>query len=145
MKKIILVSIALLLSSLMYSQTTTTGDTIISKNPSNLKLKVIYFHITNRCNTCYAIEKNVRLTMFTHFTSQLDSGVIDLMIVNCELPQNDQLVRKYEAYGSTLVLTSYNNGSEIKSDDISNWSFQKANIPDVFVSDLKTKIEAYLK
>ena len=83
--------------------------------------------------------------MFTHFTSQLDSGVVDLMIVNCELPQNDLLVRKYQAYGSTLVLTSYNKGVELKTEDISNWSFQKANIPDVFVSDLKTKIENYLK
>ncbi len=132
-----------LLSVFAYGQE--TGDTIISKNQSKLKVRVLYFHITNRCNTCYSIEKNLRTTMFGNFKSQIDSGLVDLYIINCELPDYQILVKKYEAYGATLAITTYNNGTELKSEDYSNWAFQKVHNPDVFSSELKDKIVELLK
>lgn len=143
MKKISFIVIAIILS--LQARAQKTGDTIISNNPQNLKLKVLYFHITNRCNTCFSIEKYVRQTIDTNFAKQLELGFIDLYIINCELPEHKELAKKYDAYGATLAITSYLNGKEDKTEDLSNWAFQKVHKPDIFIGELKSKIEEYLK
>jgi len=143
MKNIVVVFLGIVLSLSAFSQT--TGDTIISNNISKLKIKVLYFHITNRCHTCYSIEENLRKTIFENFKPQLDNGIIDLYIVNCEAPENKELAKKYDAYGATLAVTLYENGKEIKSEDLSNWAFQKVNKPEIFISELKDKINEFIK
>ena len=67
-----------------------------------------------------------------------------MYILNCEKPENKELVKKYDAYGSTLVLSQYNLGKEGKSEDISNWAFQNVNKPDNFIKGLKQKIKAII-
>lgn len=143
MKKIILLMAAFLLAFQGFAQK--DNDTIIANNPANLKLKVLYFHITNRCNTCRSIEANVRKTLDDHFKNQVETGVIDLYVLNCELPENKELVKKYDAYGATLAVTTVLNGKELKSEDLTTWAFQKAHSPEEFIAELKTKIEEYLK
>jgi hypothetical protein len=144
MKNLTFIIIAVILSLQACGQQKDT-DTIISNNPKNLKLKVLYFHITNRCNTCRSIEANVRKTLNEYFLNDIETGVVDLYVMNCELPENQDLVKKYEAYGATLALTSYMNGKEQKSEDLTNWAFQKVHDQEIFISELKTKIDEYLK
>lgn len=143
MKRTIFIIIAIIITFPAFSQQ--KGDTIISNNPANLKLKIFYFHITNRCNTCRGIEANVRKTLNENFGNHLETGVLDLYILNCELPENQDLVKKYDAYGATLAITSYTNGKEQKTEDLTNWAFKRAHSPDVFVTELKAKIEEYIK
>lgn len=143
MKTTVIFLLGLMLSFSAFSQD--TGDTTISNNTTNLKLKVFYFHITNRCNTCFSIEKNLRKTLFENFKTQIDSGYINLYILNCELPQNKELVKKYDAYGATLALTRYINNTELKTEDLTNWAFQKVHNPEIFISELKAKIEKLIK
>ncbi len=143
MKKLAVISLLLLISLNIFSQK--SSDTIISNNLQNLKLKVLYFHITNRCNTCFSIEKYVRQTIDSNFANQLEQGIIDLYVLNCDLPENQELVKKYEAYGATLAITPYINGKEGKSEDLSNWAFQKVHKPEIFMEELKTKINELIK
>lgn len=143
MKKLILSFIVIFLTIQGYSQQ--TGDTIISNNPGNIKVKVLYFHITDRCHTCFSIEANVRKTVYDYFKSALDTGTLALTILNCELPENKAIVKKYSAYGATLALTSYKNGKEVTTVDLTNWAFQKIHKPEEFISELKFKIERLLK
>jgi len=143
MKKLAIISVLLIISLNIFAQK--SNDTIISNNPQNLKLKVLYFHITNRCNTCISIEKYVRQTIDSNFANQLELGIIDLYVTNCDLPENQELVKKYEAYGATLAITPYINGKEGKSEDLSNWAFQKVHKPEVFMEELKSKINESIK
>lgn len=143
MKKLAVIFLSMALSLSVFSQK--TGDTIISNNASKLKVRVLYFHITNRCHTCYSIEENLRKTLFDNFKPQIDNGIIDLYIVNCEAPENKELAKKYDAYGATLAVTLFENDKEIKSEDLSNWAFQKVNKPEIFISELKDKINEFLK
>jgi hypothetical protein len=122
-----------------------SGDTIIAKNSAGLKLKIYYFHITERCHTCYAIEENLRKVVFGKFKNELNTGIIDLYIMNCEIPENKDLVKKYDAYGSTLALTKVENKKEKNVDDISNWAFQKAMKPELFEKELIDKINLIIK
>jgi hypothetical protein len=143
MKKITMLILGLSLALMAYGHT--PGDTIISNNPAKLKVKLLYFHITDRCHTCYEIEKHVLKTIADHFQTELDSGIVDLNIVNCELPENKELVDKYMAYGSTLAITPYQGKTELKTDDITGWAFQRAGAPELFVSELKAKLDKHLK
>jgi len=143
MKKLIILLIITTFSLQLSAQK--TGDTIVSNNAQNLKLKVYYFHITNRCNTCTHIELNLRKTIETHFQKELNEGIIDLYILNCENHEYKDLVKKYDAYGSTLALTSFKNGVEQKTEDLSNFAFSKAHNEDVFITELKAKIDENLK
>ncbi|HPB24931.1 MAG TPA: nitrophenyl compound nitroreductase subunit ArsF family protein [Bacteroidales bacterium] len=143
MKKTVIISFLLLFSVGVFSQK--NNDTIIANNAQNLRLKVFYFHITNRCNTCFSIEKYVRQTIDNNFANQLELGIVDLYILNCELPENRDLVKKYDAYGATLALTSYSNGKEEKSEDLTGWAFKKVHEPNIFISELKAKIEESIK
>lgn len=143
MRNILLLLTGILLSIQTMAQQDT--DTIISNNPQNLKLKVLYFHITHRCNTCRSIEANIRKTIDTRFKSQLEAGIIDLYVVNCELPENKELSVKYDAYGATLALTSYLNGTEGKTIDLTSWAFKKAHDENLFVAELTAEIEKRIK
>jgi len=87
----------------------------------------------------------VRKTIFENYKNQIDSGLVNLYILNCELPENLELVKKYEAYGATLAITPYKKGVELKTEDLSNWAFKTVHDPDVFISELKEKINSYLK
>jgi hypothetical protein len=144
MRKYLIVLIGLMMSISVLAQQ--NGDTIIANNPQRAKLKVLYFHIEHRCNTCHSIEKNVRKTLFENFKSQIDSGIIDLSIINCEDPKNVEISKKYDAYGATLAITPFdNNGQELKSEDITDWAFKTIENTELFISQLKEKITAYLK
>lgn len=142
-KNIFILLILFLCSSASFSQV--VGDTIISNNPQNLKLKVYYFHITDRCSACYSIEENLKATIFTHFNKEVKKGVIDLHILNCELPGNQKLVKKYNAYGSTLVVTGYKNSKEIETEDLSAWAYKKSGNKKVFIKELRKKINDHLR
>jgi hypothetical protein len=143
MKKLIILLIATTFSLQLSAQK--TGDTIVSNNAEKLKLKVYYFHITNRCNTCTHIELNLRKTIETHFQKELNEGIVDLYILNCENHEYKDLVKKYDAYGSTLAITSFKNGVEQKTEDLSNFAFSKAHNEEIFISELKMKIDENIK
>ena len=145
MKTVTIILTALLLSLQACGQPQKDSDTIISNNPANLRVKVLYFHITNRCHTCRGIEANVRKTLDDHFKNEVETGVIDFYVINCELPQNKEMVEKYEAYGATLAITTMLNGKELKTEDLTNWAFQKAHDPEIFVKELSEKIKIYIQ
>ena len=121
-----------------------SNDTVISNNTKNLKVKVLYFHITNRCHTCFSIEAAVRKMINENFKNELNNGTIDLYILNCELPENKTISEKYEAYGATLAVTKMDGGKE-KTEDLTNFAFAKIHDENVLISELKSKISELLK
>lgn len=143
MKKTILLILFLLAIHSSYCQN--NGDTIISNNPSNLRVRVLYFHITNRCHTCYSIEEQLRGVLFGNFSEKISNGMMELFIINADLPENKELVKKYDAYGATLAITGFAQGKETATTDLTGWAFQKINKTDTFRKELKEKIDELLK
>jgi hypothetical protein len=111
---------------------------------ANTKLLVYDFHITNRCQTCAKIEQTTIETLDTFYRAQLDSGIIVFKTFNCELDENAELVKKYSAYGSTLVLTALlPEGKEVIV-DITDIAFSKIGKKELFVEKLREKIDELL-
>lgn len=116
-----------------------------SQVKNNTKLLVYYFHITNRCHTCISIEATTKKVLEESYQKKLDDGTIIFKTFNVDLPENKDIVKKYEAYGATLALTKIENGKEISTDDLTNMAFSKINNEELFATELKSKINEMLK
>jgi len=62
-------------------------------------VKVYYFHATRRCSTCESVEKVSKETINKHY-----NGKVSFETFNREDRVNNDLVRKYEISGQTLLV-----------------------------------------
>lgn len=132
MKKIVLLSIMLLAVTFSFAQ-----------KPA--KLKLVYFHAEHRCPTCLSIEENTKKTLNTYFADKLKSGVITFVSLDVSEKENEAMVEKYEADGSSLFLTRVN-GNKEKTTDFTNFAFSYSrNQAEKFIAGLKAEIEKNLK
>lgn len=132
MKKILLVTLFLIMTSVIHSQTVT-------------KLKIVYFHSEHRCPTCISIEENTRKTLETYFAKQLEDGTITFQVYNVDDEKNEKLVEKYEADGSSLYLTQLN-GEKENTTNFTNFAFSYSrHEAEKFMDGLKKEVEKNLK
>jgi hypothetical protein len=132
MKRIIIISLALVLSTMVFGQKVT-------------KLQIVYFHAKNRCPTCLSIEENTKKTLDTYFAAQLKDGTIKLQVLDVSEEKNEKMVEKYEADGSGLFLTKVD-GKKETTTDFTNFAFSYSrNQADKFIAGLKAEIEKNLK
>jgi len=75
-----------------------------------LKLVAYYFHATQRCVTCMAIERYSKEAVQTKFGEPLKAGVIEWQVVDVEQPKNRHFIQDYRLVTSSLVLVKFNNG-----------------------------------
>ncbi|PKP03448.1 MAG: hypothetical protein CVU11_08130 [Bacteroidetes bacterium HGW-Bacteroidetes-6] len=108
------------------------------------KVLVYDFHMTNRCQTCTKIEQTTIEALDTFYRAQLDSGIVVFKSFDCEIDANADLVKKYSAYGSTLVLTAIlADGKEVIV-DITDMAFSKIGKKELFIEKLREKIDELL-
>lgn len=106
------------------------------------RVEVYYFHATQRCPTCLAIEEQTRKTLDENFTEELKSGMIQLQVLNLEDKENKALTEKFEIGWSSLIL--YVPGSD-KSVNLTEDAFANARAhPDDFRKELQEKIKELL-
>ncbi|MCX6773910.1 MAG: nitrophenyl compound nitroreductase subunit ArsF family protein, partial [Candidatus Micrarchaeota archaeon] len=95
------------------------------RNLSNLnyfdKVEVIHFHATNQCYSCITVGKYAEETVNTYFSEELKNGKITFAHVNIDLPENQELVKKYEVTGSSLMIGVYNKDGFRKEANANVW------------------------
>ncbi len=112
---------------------------------SKTKLFVYYFHSTHRCPTCINIEENTKALLDRNFAKELKDGIIVFKSINVDDKENEKLVKKYDAFGSALFLTSVKDQKE-QSEDLTNFGFKYSrNRPDYFADEMKKKIMEKIK
>lgn len=106
------------------------------------QVDVYYFHATNRCPTCKAIERETKKTIETSFAEQYENGILKLHILNLDDKENEELANKYEIYGSSLILVPAN-GDEVVN--LTNKAFLYAlDHSFAFRKELRTKLNDIL-
>ncbi len=127
----ILISLFLLFATTLFSQV-------------EPRLIVYYFHATHRCNTCTEIEKQTKLLLDASFIDQLETGIIQFKSIDYEAEENKDLVNRYYAYGSTLLLVTPDD--ESKNKDFTDKAFELAvNKPTKYHQELAKEIHLLLK
>ncbi|HAQ64337.1 MAG TPA: thioredoxin [Bacteroidales bacterium] len=106
------------------------------------KVDVYYFHGNHRCPTCNAIEKETKALLDSTFKAQMTAGVIKLSVLNHEDKKNETLVKKYEIWGSSLLLVD----AKGKTINLTEMAFANArNDAPEFKRKLKAEINKLLK
>jgi len=104
-----LVFILLFLSGCSSDNNSPTSNVILDSSVEvNIdKLEIYHFHATNQCYSCITVGDYAEETVNTYFKDELDKGIIIFDHINVDLSENEDLVMKYGATGSSLWLGTY--------------------------------------
>jgi len=140
MKKVISLFAVVLFSTMFLA--CSQAQTKKSVTTSNAKLEVYYFHSTNRCPTCNAVENNAKKLLEESYKTELANGTIKFASFNMDESANKTLVEKYQVSTSTLLIIKAN-GTKT---DFTNTAFQYARTnPTKYAELLKIEIDKNLK
>lgn len=75
---------------------------------------VINFHGDKRCRTCIGIGKLAKQTLDEKFAAEEKDGKLRWLQINYEEPANAHFVKKYGLVSSTVLVTLWKDGKELK-------------------------------
>ncbi len=85
------------------------------------KIEVVHFHATQQCWSCITVGEYALKTIKEKFPEEYSKGMITFQDVNGELPENRDLVIKYQARGSSLFINTITDGEDNISEEITVW------------------------
>ena len=137
MKKLCILMLTAVLSTFWVSNLNAQAQSANSKVAT-----VYYFHSTNRCATCNAVENVTKAFLNEQFKDQVSKGLIQFKSINIDEEVNEKLVKKYKIVFSTLLIIN-SNGT---TNDFTDTAFQYAkNNPEKYKELLKVEINKALK
>lgn len=98
-----------------------SGLAKIDINASADKLEVYYFHRTQRCSICLSIGRYTKEVIEQKFTDEIKNGRIDFREINIDLPENAEVVTRFQASGQSLYINSIKDGQDNINQDINIW------------------------
>ena len=135
----------LILLALMIGLAACDADAQKKEDTPKDGVEVLYFHGKQRCATCQAIENEAQALIDSQFADEVKSGRVRFRVVDITKSENEVLADKYEITWSSLVIVSYNNGSE-KAENLTQFAFANARSnPAQFKKELAAKINQMLK
>ncbi len=137
MKKLIILTLTVFLSTFLGSSLNAQAQSGNSK-----VVTVYYFHSTNRCATCNAVENVTKTVLNEQYKDQVSKGLIQFKSINIDEDVNKNLVNKYKIVFSTLLIINANG----TTNDFTDTAFQYAKTnPEKYKELLKVEINKALK
>lgn len=106
------------------------------------KVQIFTFHATQRCATCIAIGKLSGEVVEEYYQPELRDGKIEVREINIDLPENKELVAKFQASGASLKINAIYNDEDHINEDAVVWRL--TSNPAQYKSYLKSKIDNLL-
>lgn len=98
----------------------TTTPTEIENIPAD-KIEVVHFHGTHQCWSCITVGKYALNTIQNRFPEEYASGKVVFKDINYELPENKEIVTRYQAQGSSLYINAVRNSKDDIVNDVTVW------------------------
>jgi len=111
---------------------------------STNRIEVLEFYGKHRCTSCIDIERNTKQTLKDLFKNEMDNKQIVYKLIQWDIPENDAIVNKFEAAGTSLIIYRVKDGKEI-IDDISDFAFKKSDNDSEFKKIFKAKLNKALE
>jgi len=106
------------------------------------KIEVVHFHATQQCWSCKTVGEFALKTIKDKFPEEYKNGTIVFKDINGELPENRDLVIKYQASGSSLFINAITNGQDNIEEDVTVWRL--INNESQFVDYFENKLNKLL-
>jgi len=143
MTKLVNLLFVVLFSTLLFNCSKAQNNN--NSSNSKTKLEVYYFHATNRCPTCNAVENNAKKLLEEKYKEQLENKTIKFTSINIDDDVNKALVEKYEISFSTLLIINKSGTKEIVK-DFTDIAFQYARTnPEKYANLLAEELNNNLK
>lgn len=104
------------------------------------KIEVVHFHGTHQCWSCITVGKYALAAIKEKFPEEYQSRKIVFMDINEELPENKEIVLKYQARGSSLFVNVISGDKDDIEEDITVWRLvsNQQKFTDYFENKLTT-------
>ena len=90
------------------------------KQPAD-KIEVVHFHATQQCWSCITAGEFALKTIKERFPEEYEKGIIIFEEINGELPENRDMVIKYQAGGSSIFVNAIIDGKDNIEEDVNVW------------------------
>ena len=150
-KKIIIISIIIItIVALIYSGAKGKENSQISSQSSPTpqpvmpadKIEVVHFHGTQQCWSCITVGEYALKTIKEKFPDEYASGKIVYKDINGELKENQEIVVKYQARGSSLFVSAIHGEKDDIAEDTTVWRL--VNNESQFISYFENKLNSLL-
>ena len=122
---ILLIALSLILSGCAGGAGGATADSAQEDNSQPAgkaeKVIVIHFHATQQCWSCIKVGELALKTIQEKFPEEYANGTIVFKEINGELRENNNIVVKYQARGSSLFVNAIIDGQDNISEDTNVW------------------------
>lgn len=109
------------------------------------RVEILYFHGTQRCATCLAIERNAKEAIESQFADALRTGKVVFRTIDISEAENKAIAEKYKVTWSSLFISRWKDGKETY-ENLTEYAFANARMaPDTFKKGLTIKIHELQK
>ena len=119
-------------------------DTAVTGDETPHRVIAYYFHGDKRCRTCLAIEAYTREAIEEGFPRQLESGELELRILNVDEPEHEHFIEDYKLTTKSVILSDYRNGVEARWKNL-NLVWEYVNDRETFLGYVRRETEGYLE
>lgn len=146
-RKLLIVPLLLLVLGMVLAAGCTTPAASSVDSGQNIsqtghRVEVIHFHRTQQCYSCRMVGALAEDTVNTYFADELASGKVVFGHINMELPENQEIVARYEPAAQSLWIGVYDENGFHKEQNINVW--YKINDQNEYMAYLKEVIEKRL-
>ena len=139
MKNIVWISFALVLMVGIFSCNAQTSKKSDAKSTASTKVEVYYFHFTQRCSTCHAVEDNAKLAVETLYPEKVKKGEYAFKGFNLDDASSKAIAEKLGIGGQTLLVVCGD-----KKIDITSQGFMYAHDLNKIMEEIKKAVNNVL-
>ncbi len=120
-------------------------DSTKAETPPEISSKVIayYFHSTRRCVSCRKLEAYSREAIETGFAEALESGELELLILNTDETEYKHFLDDYQLYTKSLVLSKIEDGEETEWKNLDK-AWRLLGNKKGFIKYVQTEVQTFL-
>jgi len=107
------------------------------------KIEVVHFHAAQQCWSCITVGKYALKTIEEKFPEEYRNGAIIFKDINAESSENNEIVMKYQARGSSLFVNAVVDGKDNIEEDVSVWRL--VSNESQFINYFQNKLSSLLK
>ncbi len=107
------------------------------------QIVVYYFHGKFRCHTCRRIEQLTKEAVFEFFADEINTGLIDLKVVNVDEGENKHFSKDYQLFTRSVVVSDMIGGKEKQWKNLQK-IWELVHNEKAFKEYIRNEIKAYL-